>query len=381
MLQKIFRIKDSIDIYISDTEAAEKVLLTFHRMTTRERIEMVAGRQVAEFLALLDGKTTVKTLLSRLGTFNPEQAVKLLEYLSSQRLVIDVADKQTIDSRYERQIAFFDDMIPERPGEATQGILSGKKVVIMGCGAVGSAIAEILARAGVLHLTLVDCKCISANHVVRHSFVRSFDIGKRKVDVLSSQLKRINANISITPIHAQLRPETDLGRFIHDDANLVINTCDEPYIGHTSLKIGRFAHARNIPIYIAGGFDAHLMSSGELLYPPHTPCIDCAQNSFNTALKDWKPIYGNVPSGAIGLIESSKLGDDNKVENYLVGGAGGLAMMNGFSAFMGCMKILRFLSEDPSFQHEAIRYEYLLNSGEMTEFKMNKRKDCHVCDR
>ena len=76
-----------------------------------------------------------------------------------------------------------------------------------------------------------------------------------------------------------------------------------------------------------------------------------------------------------------KLGDDNKVENYLVGGAGGLAMMNGFSAFMGCMKILRFLSEDPSFQHEAIRYEYLLNSGEMTEFKMNKRKDCHVCDR
>ncbi|HFK3157187.1 TPA: ThiF family adenylyltransferase, partial [Citrobacter sedlakii] len=112
---------------------------------------------------------------------------------------------------------------------------------------------------------------------------------------------------------------------------LIINTCDEPYIGHTSLKLGRYAQARAIPLYVSGGFDAHLMSSGELIFPPHTPCIDCAQNTFSKALKGWKPVYSIVNNPQLDLSKSV-------YDNYIPGGPGGLAMMNGFSANLSCMK-------------------------------------------
>ncbi len=380
MLNKIFKIKDSIDIYVADTEAHDKVLLTFHRITTRERTEILTSRTVAEFLALLDGKTNTKKILNQMGDFDENQATSLISYLTSERLIIDINDSQIIDNRYKRQIAFFDDMFPKRPGIETQAILTEKKIVILGCGAVGSHIAEILVRAGILNFTLVDYKTISENHLARHLFVRQDDIGKSKVNALKSYLENINSLVKIQVFHEQLLPNTDLNNWIDDNTDLIINTCDEPYIGHTSLKVGRFAHSKNIPIYIGGGFDAHLMSSGELINPPNTPCIDCVQKTFNIALKDWKPTYSNVVND-INTVTESHHSDLPKIENYQIGGAGGLAMMSGFSAYLSALTLLRFLAENAFYQYKTVRYEYLPNSGEMTEFEMDKQEKCNVCNR
>ena len=120
MLNKIFKIKDSIDVYVVDTETPDKVLLTFHRMTTRERTEIITSRTVAEFLALLDGETDTKTLLNKIGFFDENQAVQLIHYLMQERFIIDIQNEQAIDNRYKRQIAFFDDMLQKRSGEDTQ---------------------------------------------------------------------------------------------------------------------------------------------------------------------------------------------------------------------------------------------------------------------
>lgn len=381
MLNKIFKLKDSVDVYVTDTEVAEKVLLTFHRITTRERTEILTSRKVAEFLALLDGRTNAQTLLHQIGVFDENQANQLVYYLTSERLILDVEHEQEIDLRYKRQIAFFDDMLPKRSGVDTQSIISKKKIVILGCGAIGSHIAEVLVRAGVLNLTLVDYKFVSLNCLSRHLFTRLNDIGNSKVSVLKKYLESINHSINVRIFNEQLLPHTDLNRWIDDDTDLIINTCDEPYIGHTSLKVGRFAHSKNIPIYISGGFDAHLMSSGELINPPYTPCIDCTQKTFNIALKDWKPTYSNVIDD-IGIVTQSHNHHDSQAddkENYIVGGAGGLAFMSGFSSYLSCMTILKFLAEGEFYQYQTIRYEYLPNSGEMTEFEMNKQDNCNVC--
>ena len=380
MLNKILKIKDSIDIYVTDTEVPDKVLLTFHRMTTRERIEIITSRTVAEFLVLLDGKTNTKNILNKIGNFNENEAISLIEYLTSERLIVDINEEQDADIRYKRQIAFFDDMVPKCSGIETQNTLSKKKVAILGCGAIGSQIAEILTRAGILNLILIDYKKISENCMARHLFIRQNDIGKSKVSVLKTYLQSINSLTNIKIFNDRLLPYTDLNNWIDDNVDLIINTCDEPYIGHTSLKIGRFAHSKNIPIYIAGGFDAHLMSSGELINPPYTPCIDCAQKTFNIALKNWKPTYSNVVDNIHAIAKHDKPNIE-KVENYQIGGAGGLAMMSGFSAHLSSLTLLRFLTENESYQYKTVRYEYLPNSGEMTEFEMDKQGNCNVCNR
>lgn len=123
----------------------------------------------------------------------------------------------------------------------------------------------------------------------------------------------IDSRVIITKHFEKLIPTTNLSSIIPDDTDLIINTCDEPYIGHTSLKLGRYAQARAIPLYVSGGFDAHLMSSGELIFPPHTPCIDCAQNTFSKALKGWKPVYSIVNNPQLDLSKSV-------YDNYIPGG-------------------------------------------------------------
>lgn len=377
MLNKFFKIQDTVDVYIKDLEQDGKVIITFHKMTTRQRVEIITKKNVAEFLALLDGKKSVIEILNKLGKFSSEEAEKLITYLSNEHLLTDTSLNIDIDHRYDRQINYFDDMILDRRGSETQKILASKHIVFLGCGAIGSTIAEILVRAGVQSLTLVDFKKITKSNIDLHLFATEENISESKVQALAKYLTKINQKIRIKTFDEKLLPNTDLSRWIDNKVDLVINSCDEPYIGHTSLKVGRYLQNFKIPLYIAGGFDAHLMSSGELINPPFTPCIDCSQQTFTKALEGWKPIYSHINTSNV-IVENNQFDSEN---NYTVGGAGGLIMMSSFSANLSCIKILQFLCEDSSFDHTPIRYEYLPNKGVMTEFVLTRQEECNVCNK
>lgn len=370
MLETIFKIKESVDVFVAETESPDKILLIFHKMTTRGKIEVVAGKPVAEFLALIDGIKSAKNIFDQIGNFNEKEALKLIEFLAKKRLIIDTKDNHIKDIRYARQITYFDDLIDARSGSKTQELLKSKHVTIFGCGAVGGGIAEILIRAGISKITLVDYKKTSEGNLQKDSYSRIIDIGTPKVNSLSRFLKSINHEIEISLFDEILLPQTDLSNLISKNTNLVINTCDEPYIGHTSLKIGRYLSGLGIPLYIAGGFDAHLMSSGELIYPPFTTCIDCAQKTFSIALGDWKPTYSLVE-----ILEPM-----NSTEKYISGGPAGIVGMSSFSANLASLRILEFLAEDKNIDFSTVRYEYLINSGIMTTFEMKKQENCHACN-
>ncbi|ENX08089.1 ThiF family adenylyltransferase [Acinetobacter variabilis] len=377
MLNKFFKIQDTVDVYIKDLEQDGKVIITFHKMTTRQRVEIITKKNVAEFLALLDGKKSVIEILNKLGKFSSEEAEKLITYLSNEHLLTDTSLNIDIDHRYDRQINYFDDMILDRRGSETQKILASKHIVFLGCGAIGSTIAEILVRAGVQSLTLVDFKKITKSNIDLHLFATEENISESKVQALAKYLTKINQKIRIKTFDEKLLPNTDLSRWIDNKVDLVINSCDEPYIGHTSLKVGRYLQNFKIPLYVAGGFDAHLMSSGELINPPFTPCIDCSQQTFTKALEGWKPTYSHINTSNV-IVENNQFDSEN---NYTVGGAGGLIMMSSFSANLSCIKILQFLCEDSSFDHKPIRYEYLPNKGVMTEFVLTRQEECNVCNK
>lgn len=379
MLNKKFKLQDTLDVYISELEN-DKVVITFSRMTTRERLEITTHRNVATFLACLNGKQTASELLTNLGHFDIKQAVKLLDFLQSKHLIYEVDNRETENPRYSRQIAYFDDMVLNQTGNESQQKLQNKHIVIIGCGAVTGAIAEILARAGVEKFTLIDNKKVHQSDLLRHLFCRLAQVGSYKTDALADYLKRINYKIQTTIFHDKLLPQTNLNYWISDDVDLVLNGCDEPYIGHTSLKIGRFLQTKNIPMYIMGGFDAHLMSSGELVFPPQTPCIDCCQQTFQKALTNWKPIYTEVekPNMLVEEINNTSIGQAQFLD---IGGAGGLSAMSLFSANLSCLRIIQFLVGDTTFDYKTERYEYLINKGEMTTFEMVKQINfCGVCN-
>ena len=381
MLNKKFKLQDTLDVYVSELEDdKDKVVVTFSRMTTRERLEITAHRNVATFLACLNGKQTASELLTNLGYFDARQAVQLLDFLQSKHLIYEIDNKATENPRYSRQIAYFDDMVLNQSGNESQQKLQAKHIVIIGCGAITAAMAEILSRAGVEKFTLIDDKKVRKSDLLRHLFYRLGRVGHYKVDVLSDYLKRINNKIQTTIFHEKLLPHTDLNRWIADGVDLVINGCDEPYIGHTSLKLGRFLQAKSIPMYVMGGFDAHLMSSGELVFPPLTPCIDCCQQTFQKALIDWKPTYTEVEKPEILIKEMNNISISQE-QLCDIGGAGGLSAMSLFSANLSCLRIIQFLIGDTAFDYKTERYEYLINKGEMTAFEMIKQINfCRVCN-
>ncbi len=97
-------------------------------------------------------------------------------------------------------------------------------------------------------------------------------------------MRKINPSIHIQTIHEQMLPDSKISDLIkpHD---FVVNTLDEPYIGYTAAKVSRACIQYRIPHYIAGGFDAHLASTGELIIPFVTLCVECYASHFKQTLK------------------------------------------------------------------------------------------------
>jgi hypothetical protein len=85
--------------------------------------------------------------------------------------------------------------------------LRTQSVAIIGCGALGSMIAELLARAGVTHLTLIDGDELVAGNLVRHVLTSSH-LGCGKAIALAERLRQISPSLQIeaheTPLPAEI---------------------------------------------------------------------------------------------------------------------------------------------------------------------------------
>lgn len=68
------------------------------------------------------------------------------------------------------------------------------RIHIIGCGAVGSTVAENLVRMGLTRITLYDFDKVESKNIANQMF-RECDIGKEKVDAVADQLKLINPDI------------------------------------------------------------------------------------------------------------------------------------------------------------------------------------------
>lgn len=84
------------------------------------------------------------------------------------------------------------------------------KIHIVGCGSVGSTIAENLARCGVKNMVLWDFDTVEAHNIVNQMF-RQQDVGKSKVEALKDILCDINPEIVDT---LELKPEGWQGKLM-----------------------------------------------------------------------------------------------------------------------------------------------------------------------
>lgn len=99
-------------------------------------------------------------------------------------------------SRYRRQ------MLLPGFGEAGQRRLQASTAVVLGCGALGCLITELLARAGVGNLRIVDRDVIELTNLQRQVLFDEQDVADAipKAEAARRRIERINSDIAVTAI-------------------------------------------------------------------------------------------------------------------------------------------------------------------------------------
>ena len=98
--------------------------------------------------------------------------------------------------RYARQVQY------GPIGAEGQSKIRNATVAVLGCGALGTVAAELLARAGVGHLRVIDRDVVEWSNLQRQSLFGEQDAseGRSKADAACQQLAAINSGIELTPI-------------------------------------------------------------------------------------------------------------------------------------------------------------------------------------
>ena len=81
-------------------------------------------------------------------------------------------------------------------------------VLVVGTGGVGAYAAEMLCRAGVGHLTLVDADTVSPSNINRQLPALHSTVGRSKVGVLAERFRDINPEVQLTLHEEYLTPES-----------------------------------------------------------------------------------------------------------------------------------------------------------------------------
>ena len=94
--------------------------------------------------------------------------------------------KKNYIDRYSRQIVL------KNIGIDGQKRISSSKVFIVGAGGLGCPISDLLCRAGVGEIGIIDHDKVSLSNLNRQTLFNTNDINKYKVDVIKKKLKEIN---------------------------------------------------------------------------------------------------------------------------------------------------------------------------------------------
>ena len=140
-------------------------------------------------------------------------------------------------------------------------------VLIVGCGGIGCTTAELLARAGVGQITLIDADTIEMSNLQRQIAYVEENIGFYKSEILAKRLKQINSHIRVESQTVKL-DQSNAAQLISNQ-DLVLDGCDN---FTTRYLVNQFCKQFNVPLISASaiGFQGQLfMVEGE------SACYEC----------------------------------------------------------------------------------------------------------
>lgn len=110
-------------------------------------------------------------------------------------------------------------------GSETVEQLRHKHVLVIGLGGVGAYAAEMIARAGVGRMTIVDADTVSVSNINRQLPALHSNLGKPKAEIMAARLRDINPDIGLTVINEFVKDER-MEQLLDNDYDYVVDAID-----------------------------------------------------------------------------------------------------------------------------------------------------------
>jgi len=189
--------------------------------------------------------------------------------------------------RFDRQLIYLADLSETEEAEALQLRLARSRVVVLGCGGLGSWTACGLACAGVGEIVLVDHDTIELSNLNRQILFSEGDLGRPKTTVAAAALKAIDSELRVETHRRRVDSAPEITELI-GGADLLVGTADwaphllPRWINEASLETG-------VPYITAGQFPP-LIRIGPMVLPGRSSCLGCQELEAESEY----PLYGEL---------------------------------------------------------------------------------------
>lgn len=252
---------------------------------------------------------------------------------------IEQSQQPDRDSRYSRQTRF------AGVGVEGQRKLGESSVLIVGCGAMGSALANNLVRAGVGRVRLVDRDFVELNNLQRQTLYDEADAAEAapKAIAAARRLAAVNSAAPVEPIVADF--DADNAETLLEGMDLVMDGTDNfetrYLLNDVCVKAGK-------PWIYSGVIAAYGVSM--TILPGDTACLRCVFPQ--------RPLPGTTPTC-----------DTAGILNGIVAAIGGVSSTEALKLLMGSDRVARGLFWMDLWENTSERME------------LPRQPGCQTCER
>ena len=191
--------------------------------------------------------------------------------------------------RFEKQILL------KEIGVLGQKKLTNSKILVIGVGGLGCPVVDVLSRAGIGNIGIVDDDFVNLSNIHRQTLFDNNDLGKSKVLVVKNKVKKINPNIKIKIFKKRADQKNILS--IAKDFDYIIDGSDN---FKTKIFLNDYCRKKK-KIFISGAiskFDGHVFSFD--FKKNNSPCL----RSFFQNLDYDEDFFNCEEDGVVGTISA-----------------------------------------------------------------------------
>jgi len=207
----------------------------------------------------------------------------------------------SLHEKYSRQVLF------SGIGEDGQARLLASRAVIVGCGAIGAAAANLLVRAGVGRVRVIDRDFVEPSNLQRQTLFDEADALQAlpKAVAAERKLRSINSAIAVEGVVADLNPRNAPELLAGFD--LILDGTDN---FETRFLINDFAVSSGLPWIYAAAVASYGLTM--TILPGVTPCLACLLETQRQGLEETCDTVG-VLGSIVNLIASLEVADALKL--------------------------------------------------------------------